>query len=470
MDRRIFFLIFTSRGLFLYQKHREFTECVVSEDPNGATCLDVIEKARVSSLKVFDYTADQVVKIEKVPPVLKAWQFLQWYWQKRSFTLASFSRGCVRPLFRQKEVISVGIPDGAPVITFLQELKKRNNCVVQLYSGCLEQGRFLFSLIFHLKPAYAHKVLIIAINQDYTMSQWLFNNQCLSFWRAWSPSPYGDAESQILPATFSLIRYLEKITHTQDMEIVFFSECDLDHSPFIHALPSATFFRNEDLFSLAEREGTSLPQGVRLSHACLMFSRQRPWIFSDGACWRFFPALQKYGQFIFQVGGAALLIGSSYLFYGCFQLHSRNKTICATVAKLANQVTGINAQMAKIPLSVKQCRLIRDVLQRSVLQQERLWSFLEQCAQALKGRYVFRSLSFGDEKAKCSVQAVPPFQSPLFEEFLESWYQANPNSQLRVIQSPDEGKLMDAFHDKEDPQIGTLLIFESGSPFYEERP
>ena len=464
-------LIATNRYFYLYQGKDSIAQLLFTEDIHQAESLfKKLKSNKITALKIFDFTSEQTIKIEKFPRSIPYWQLAQWYFQKRKLFLNMFSKSLVRPMDFFKELLFLGIPTTSRLNELLILLDQNASFRYQLMSGFLEQGHTFFSLIHLLKPIYQKKILLIFIDQEFQMSQWLFCDKKPFFWRFWKPSLKEMVTQQLVPEISGLLRYLEKMIHTKDLEIVFFTEKYIDTSLF--SIPQSTWFQPEEIKGLLEREGIPYAQQIRLFHQSLLFAPKPCYkiVAFNGTHTNFSQHLPR----LFQASSATFLLCASYLLYCCFDLKDRNKEIEEKLSNLENHRIYLQKEIEKIPFSVSHATLIRKILEKLTAQQENFWSFLESISRVLGENYVLSFLSLGEEKAKIGINTfgINTFNSsstPVFETFFESWQKLMDGEIYYVIHNPEEGKIVEVLNGEENAKKSDPLIIETTSPFREEK-
>ncbi|BDB96412.1 hypothetical protein [Candidatus Hydrogenosomobacter endosymbioticus] len=466
------FVISTQRYYYMYQGREDAAQLLTAVDSHTTDeIVKIIKFFKISSIKVIDYTSEQFIKLEKCPGSLKYWQFFQWFLQRKRSALRTYLYSGVYAIAKHQEILSVGISSQSATSSLMRAIETETSCACSLYSGFLEQGRFLFSLISPLKPSYKQKVLIVSIDQEMNMGQWLFCSGRVYFWRFWTPSLKENINQQIVPAVQSLLRYMEKITNVQDLEIAFVAERKTESAVFSTSFPMSTFFQPEDILLLMERESIYASPKIRLFHNLVLSLRRRPYqIYNQG--WQIAGKLfKRYAPQVLQALSALFLLTSSGLFYLCLGLREHNKVISKNLSMLSQELMRMRIEVESMPFSIRQAKMIQDILQSSGMQQERLWTFLESMTEVLGDSYLLEFLSLEEEKVRIGVHPIFPQQQAVFDVFFESWQRIFPSVQYQIVRSPEDCKATEATADK--GKFGgagefSSLVIEARSPFQEQ--
>lgn len=463
-------LICTSRTSYLYRlKDREMELVASEETKNAGAILALLKQHNVKQFRIFDCTSEHVIRIEKCPKVLKLWQFAQWYWQKLKFSRDTFFRSLLRARYSQREALLLGLPENSALSALLLLLEEQEELSFQLLSGPYEQGLFFFSLVAPLRNAGTKDILIVSIDQDMHLGQWLFRQGQLQFWRLWLPSLRDDIEGQILPAVFSLLRYLEKLTNVKELDIVFFSEKLRDESAFLSAFPNGSFFTSDEITAFAEREGYVVPKSERLFHG-LLSHILKPTEIVERSWEKWYQMLKRRAPRFLQAGSASLLLTASYLFYQCLELRESSFHIQETLVTLSQKLGNLNHNLKQVPFSTKQVQMIQKALKRSEDQQTRLWAFLESTQKVLGGSYLLSSLSFSQDRAQMTVQALDPQPGGNFDVLLASWGNVMPNDYFQILPSGMHEGIQQVHHqDPRESGDSESITIECISPLKEEQ-
>lgn len=453
-------LVYTTNYCYLYSGYKEASKLVyIEKSQNISNIVATLQSLKISLLSVFEYTSEQSFKVENCSASLRLVHFLQWYWQKKITAVKVFDYGALKIVAKKREILSIGILPSSQICQLLSNISVKR----KMHSGFFEQGNILFSVLSQLKPSYKQKLLLIAIDQESNMSQWLFNKGSLLFWRCWSPSLKENMDNQILPAVSSLIKYLDKIVDTEKMEIAFVTEKQRDIDFIAKEFENSSVFQPDDISTIMERSGMAMPSYIRLFHGILLASNYKVTTLANKNDFR----LDAYIRRTFQTISAAFLIASSMLCYNCIEICARNSDIKKEIDGLSQEVFRLRSKIDSMPFSIEHSKIIQAAMKNETVQQARLWKTLQLISSALSDAHLLIELSIGPETLSMSIVPVSfqIEQFPIYENFLDALQKIFKDTQYKIISNPDDGHMIEAVGTKKGvPQPGAPMIIEIASP------